>query len=362
MTAALEARGGIWRWADAFEPQVAADHRLTLGEGHTPLIEVPALTARLRIGALLLKRDDLSPGGSHKSRSLAYRISLACARGEKAAVISSSGNAATAASMYCARAAIQLIAFVSPSTSAIKLAPLMRDYTLQVRSAKPRNLARYAARVFGLPNLTPSLDDLSIEGFKSIACELNEEAPLDHFFTFVTSGSSFLGVARMARRFGWRTALHAVQAGAAGQLAGSLDARFMARALPPSELAGLLGIDESPRTADVQAQMRQSGGRGWVQSDDEIRLWHAYLRDCGVDTSAEGAACVAAVARARDEGVLRDDSRVAVLLTGHASQWPAAAIPQASHDETPPIDGYVEVRDLLMRRLRLQLKSRGTEA
>lgn len=363
---------GIWRWANLFEPTVPEPHRLTLGEGHTPLVSLPMLASRMGIGALLLKRDDLSPGGSHKSRSLAYRISLALARGERACVISSSGNAAAAASLYCARAAgqrdeasgdpwpcPQLVAFVSPDTPPVKLSALAREGTIVIRSAKPRNLARYAARVFGLSNLTPSFDDLSIEGFKSIACELHMEVPdADHFFSFVTSGSSFIGVARMARTLGWSPSLHAVGAGAAARLAGALDPRFSSEPPPPSRLAGLLGIDRSPRAEEAGDHMRRTGGRGWVQSDDEIRVWHAALRDAGVDTSAEGAACVAAVARARREGIILDGCSVVVLLTGHASQWNEAAARETSDKSSDGsraaadsyhINSYVDLRRLLTR-------------
>lgn len=344
MTSTVGSAPGIWRWSGIFEPAVPSVHRVTLGEGDTPLVGLPSLAARLGVASLWVKRDDLSPAGSHKSRSLAYRISLARARGEQTVLLSSSGNAAAAASAYCAAAGVRLIAFVSPETPPVKLGSLSRDGTTVVACRKPRNLARYAARVFGIPNLTPSLDDLSIEGFKTIACELRETDATD-FFTFVTSGSSFVGVARAASTLEWKARLHAVQAGAAGHLAGAADPRFASRALPPSRLAGLLGIDESPRAEAVRADMC----RGWVQDDDEILAAHAWLRDGGIDTSAEGAACLSAVARARTEGTLDSSAHVVVLLTGHACQWPTVAADLA----TVEVESYLDLRNILMERFHL---------
>lgn len=341
MTAATADRLGIWRWAAAFCESVPPLHRLSLGEGRTPLVALPSVADRIGVAQLWVKRDDLSAGGSHKARSLAYRVSLARARGEHTLLLSSSGNAAVAASLYCAAGDVRLLAFVSPDTSPVKLAALHRAGTTIVRTERPRNLARYASRVFGIPNLTPSLDDLSIEGFKTIGLELHEEAPdATDFFTFATSGSSLIGTARAATGTRWGARLHAVGAGGAGTLAGALDPRFDSGSMPRSSRAGLLGIDDSPRADDARACMQASGGRGWVQRDDEIDEAHRWLADAGIDTSAEGAANLSAVARARREGGLGRDSRVVVMLCGHATQW---------HGPTPDanavdLDSYLTLR------------------
>lgn len=351
MTTAAARDAGIWRWAAAFRETVAAAHRLTLGEGATPLVSLPELARAIGVARLWVKRDDLSAGGSHKSRSLAYRVSVARARGEHTLLLSSSGNAAVAASLYCAAAGVRLLAFVSPDTSPVKLAALRRRGTLVVRTDRPRNLARYAGRVFGIPNLTPSLDDLSIEGFKTIGFELHEEVPhATDLFTFVTSGSSFIGAARAVAELAWGLRMHAVQAGAAGRLAGARDPRFAHADLPRSALAGLLGIDESPRAEEACACMNASGGRGWVQTDDEIAQAHGWLSDAGIDTSAEGAACVAAVARARREGVLDASSQPVVLLTGHGSQWRGPV----SGDEAVDMPSYLALRAHLVERFGLR--------
>ncbi len=346
---------GIWRSAGSyFEPYVDPEFRLSLGEGNTPLVSMPALAEHIGVAALMLKRDDLSPGGSHKCRSLAYRISLGRQQGNQAFVISSSGNAAVAASLYTAAAGLRLIAFVSPQTSAVKLGALERPNVIVVQSEKPRNLARYAARVFEVPNLTPSLDDLSIEGFKSIAVELLEQSDFDDVFTFVTSASSFMGIGQVLRqhdqsqRFNRQHAVHAVQAGDAAAVAGPSDSRFASRQaagnLQPSHLAGLLGIDETPRAEAARQLMSASGGRGWVQDDTEIAAAAALLRQSGIDTSAEGAACLSAAMRARQEGALSTKSRVVVMLTGHGSQWTA---PPPSTGMTLRLDGYNELRQAL---------------
>lgn len=346
---------GIWSFAHLYEPSVDAPHRVSLGEGWTPLVPMPALAEHLGVAEIRLKRDDLSPGGSHKARSLAYRVSLARQRGEPALCISSSGNAAVAASLYCAHAGLRLFAFVSPATSPVKMAALARAGTIVVQSARPRNLARYASRLFGVPNVTPSLDEASIEGFKSMGGEVLEQSGTlpDAVFSFVTSGSSMVGMARALADAGRSPALHAVQAGSHAAIAGAgaADPRFVAEqsqppGVAPSRLAGLLAVDDTPRAEEARRVVAESGGRGWVQHDDEIVDAADRLRSLGVDTSPEGAACVSAVRRARSEGVLGPSSRVVVILTGHGSQWPSDA-PVPTGGETHACGGYAEVRALL---------------
>ena len=346
---------GIWSFDHLYEPSVDARYRISLGEGWTPLVPLPALAGEFGVAELLLKRDDLSPGGSHKARSLAYRVSLARQRGEPALCISSSGNAAVAASLYCAYAGLRLFAFVSPATSPVKLAALARAGTIVVKSARPRNLARYASRLFGVPNVTPSLDEASIEGFKSMGGEVMEQCnvPPDAVFSFVTSGSSMVGMARAFAWGGCSPALHAVQAGSQAAIAGAgaADPRFVAeQSLPqgavPSRLAGLLAVDDTLRAEEARGVVAESCGRGWVQRDEEILAAASRLRALGVDTSPEGAACVSAVQRARSEGVLSSSSRVVVVLTGHGSQWPSDA-PAPTGGESHACDSYAEVRALL---------------
>jgi threonine synthase len=380
---------GIWRYASLLAPPVAAEHRLSLGEGGTPLVRVPALESALGVARVWLKREDLAPGGSHKARSLAYRVSLARQRGEPALAISSSGNAAVAASMYAAAAGLPLLAFVAPTTNPAKLRWLERQGTTIITSPKPRNLARYAGRLFGIPNLTPSLDVLSIEGFKTIAAELIEQAEaVDHVFTFVTSGSSLVGMGRLYDELGGYPersqpllanaaapppispladaktllsrgacelapsasvplgpALHAVQTGLTPVIAGPWDWRFQraaeAKSWQASKLAGLLGVDETPRADEARQWLRASGGAGWVEHDDDIMAAHPMLRDCGIDTSAEGAACLSAALRARQLQTLDASSRVVLVLCGHASQWPQRPPDPPAESSLPP-DGNAD--------------------
>src|SRR5438874_13204964 len=99
---------GIWRFAGRLPP-IDESARVTLGEGSTPLEESPALARWAGLRRLWLKREDRNPTGSHKDRGAAYQISRCRATGDRVAVISSSGNAAVAASTYGSAAGVTVV-------------------------------------------------------------------------------------------------------------------------------------------------------------------------------------------------------------------------------------------------------------
>ena len=75
----------------------------SLGEGDTPLIEAPRISAR--IGArLYLKFEGMNPTASFKDRGMTVALSRAVADGNKAVICASTGNTSAAASAYAARA------------------------------------------------------------------------------------------------------------------------------------------------------------------------------------------------------------------------------------------------------------------
>src|SRR5438067_2380304 len=97
---------GIWRFEHVL-PETAAAHRITLGEGGTPLIETPRLAASIGIARLFLKLDNLNPTGSFKDRGTAVAVAEALARGATHLVEDSSGNAGASAAAYAARAGLR---------------------------------------------------------------------------------------------------------------------------------------------------------------------------------------------------------------------------------------------------------------
>ncbi|KIL40339.1 hypothetical protein SD70_13915 [Gordoniibacillus kamchatkensis] len=115
---------GIWKYSRLLPP-VAAEHRIYLGEGSTPLIPSVRLGKRLGIGALYFKYEGGNPTGSYKDRIAAMCLSWALARGRKACIGTSSGNAGAATAAYAARAGIPYHLFVLEHMAEAKLAQVL---------------------------------------------------------------------------------------------------------------------------------------------------------------------------------------------------------------------------------------------
>jgi threonine synthase len=99
--------GLIARWRDRL-PVTAATPDLTLGEGATPLIEAPVLSAEL--GArVFLKIEGANPTGSFKDRGMVVAMACAAERGATAVVCASTGNTAGSAAAYAARAGMRAL-------------------------------------------------------------------------------------------------------------------------------------------------------------------------------------------------------------------------------------------------------------
>jgi threonine synthase len=78
---------------------------VTLGEGGTPLIPAPALSART--GAkVFVKYEGMNPTGSFKDRGMTMAISKAVEHGAKAVICASTGNTSASAAAYAAHAGI----------------------------------------------------------------------------------------------------------------------------------------------------------------------------------------------------------------------------------------------------------------
>lgn len=94
-----------------FLPVSATTPVITLLEGNTPLIPIPAVARAIgRDVKVFAKYDGLNPTGSFKDRGMTMAISKAKEAGAKAVICASTGNTSAAAAAYARRA--RLRAFV----------------------------------------------------------------------------------------------------------------------------------------------------------------------------------------------------------------------------------------------------------
>ena len=100
-------RGVIARYRE-YLPVTAATPIVSLGEGKTPLIPCPKLSAKVGRGCeVFVKYEGLNPTGSFKDRGMTVAVSKAMEQGSKAVICASTGNTSASAAAYAARAGIR---------------------------------------------------------------------------------------------------------------------------------------------------------------------------------------------------------------------------------------------------------------
>jgi len=124
---ALQRRGtaiftgaGLWRYAPVL-PIADPAHRVSLGEGQTPLLECPRLGERLGVKRLLVKFEGSNPTGTVKDRTSATAVGAALQFGFTATSVVSSGNAGSSIAAYSARAGLRSLIFCYERASAPKM-------------------------------------------------------------------------------------------------------------------------------------------------------------------------------------------------------------------------------------------------
>ncbi|MBF9236875.1 threonine synthase [Hymenobacter sp. BT683] len=103
-----QADTSMWRYG-ALLPLLHHENKVTLGEGMTPVLNLPRLAARYELSSLRLKDEGQNPTGSFKARGLSMAISKAKELGVDGCIIPTAGNAGVAMAAYCARAGLRAV-------------------------------------------------------------------------------------------------------------------------------------------------------------------------------------------------------------------------------------------------------------
>ena len=208
----LLAGSGLWRYAPVL-PIADPAHRVTLGEGGTPLLDCPRLARELGVRRLLLKFDGANPTGTVKDRSSATAVGAALRFGYRATSVVSSGNAGSSIAAYSARAGLRSLIFAYERASAPKLLHMAATTTnLIVYKGVYDDLIKIWDRLVEehlFFDCGASRNAYKQEGKKTLAYEIAEQtgwAVPDVVVAPVAVGETFIATARGFREMreaGW---------------------------------------------------------------------------------------------------------------------------------------------------------------
>ena len=294
--------GVIDRYRDRL-PVDAGTPVVSLGEGSTPLLAAPRLSARLGV-ELYLKWEGANPTGSFKDRGMTVAMSKALEAGVSTVVCASTGNTAASAAAYAARAGLRAVVLQphgAVSGAKVAQAAALGARVVQVRGSFDEALAAASALAErGTHALVNSLNPFRIEGQKTAAFEIVEElggAP-DVLALPYGGGGNTRAYAR-----GFTEAA----VGMPRLLAGEASERG-------TTVASAIRIAEPAHRREAEEAVAASGGRVVPLADAEIlEAWRDLAHEEGVLCEPSSAAGLAALARAG----LEPGTRVVCVLTGH---------------------------------------------
>jgi len=321
---------GLWRYAPVL-PIADPAHRVTLGEGQSPLLECSHLGRQLGVKRLLAKFEGSNPTGTVKDRSSATGVAAALQFGFTATSVVSSGNAGSSIGAYSARAGLRSLVFAYEKTSAPKLLHMAATATdLVLYQGVYDDLIGIWDRLVEdrmFFDCGASRNAFKHEGKKTIAYEIAEQlgwqAP-DVLVAPVAVGETFIaayrGFTEMARA-GWvakRPMMVAAQAARANAVARAWRER---RAIEPIKIGytvaeGLAAGDPGKKGAWTLALLRESGGVAGEAEDEEILEAQRLLaRTEGVWVGPTGVATLAVLRRLLGDKAIDPDATICMILS-----------------------------------------------
>jgi threonine synthase len=334
-------RGVLREYADRLDISDATPI-ITLGEGGTPLIPAPALSART--GAKVwVKFEGMNPTGSFKDRGMTMAISKAIEHGAKAVICASTGNTSASAAAYATHAGITAAVLVPEGKIAMgKLSQAIAHNAelLQVQGNFDDclDIARDLAANYPV-HLVNSVNPDRIEGQKTAAfevVEVLEDAPDFHIVPVGNAGNYtayFRGYSeelergettKLPRMFGFQAA------GSAPIVLGHI-------VKDPDTIASAIRIGNPASWQLALAARETSDGYFGAISDERILEAHRILSaEVGIFVEPASAISVAGLLERSAAGEIPRGSTVVLTVTGHGLKDPQWALRTADGSDVKP--------------------------
>ena len=326
----------LWRYAEVL-PVRDARYALTLGEGFTPLLDVPRLASELRVARVLIKDEGQNPTASFKARGLVMAVARAWELGVGELALPSAGNAGSAAAAYAAAAGLPVHVIVprdTPLPIIEETRALGADLEL-IDGLITDAGAKVAAGVkqYGWFDLSTLKEPYRVEGKKTMGYELVEQlGRLPDVIVYPTGGGT--GLIGMWKAFdemeklGWidarRPKMISVQADGCAPIV-----RAWQRGDDIAEpwegahtYASGLRVPRAVGDFLMLRAIRASQGAGVAVSDTEMEKGVELIgRTTGVFAAPEGGATAAAIPHLIEMGVVSESDEVVLFNTGSGLKY-----------------------------------------
>lgn len=342
----------MWRYRQLL-PMPDGPVRYPLPVGGTPLLAAPPLLTSAGTPRLWIKDETRSPTASNKDRATALVIEGGLRRGMDTITTASTGNAAVSTAFGAAAAGLRAAIFISTDCQPGKLALMTqagaRVFRVPDGYAAAVDLSRAAARSFGWLDRNTGVNPVTLEAKKTVALEVWEQlgrrmpdvmiAPVGDGPTLVALDKGFgeLVACGLATR---RPRLVGVQADRCQPLVRAwLGTPAAADELDPAATVadGIAVLRPAIGHAVLDAVRGTGGGLVAVPDRALHRAVAALASRAGVGAEPAGAAALAGLAAAAEQGLVDRQETVVLLITGR----------EVKAESTPDDPGTVVVTETL---------------
>jgi threonine synthase len=323
---------GLWRWAE-FLPVRAMSHRLTLGEGDTPLLKSNGVGKKYGFNQLYIKDESTNPTGSFKARGLVMAVSRALELGAREIVVFMESNAGSALAAYAARGRMRAHVYMP------KEAPLANRIEVQKFGADLRlvdglildeaNLANSDAAKINWLDVSTFKEPYRCEGKKTMGFEIAEsfDWELPDVIIYPTGGGT--GLVGMWKAFeelealGWigakRPRMVSVQAAGCAPIVRAVRENKTRAEFWEGAQTIAAGLRVPGAFADrlILRAISESHGTAIAVTDEEIMTCQQEIAGLeGIFAAPEGAATLSALIHLREDGWLAHGERIVLFNTG----------------------------------------------
>jgi threonine synthase len=335
----VTSRWNMWRYAPVM-PLEANEEPVSLGEGLTPMHELPKLAREIGVARLWVKDEGLNPTASFKARGMSAAVTRARGQGVPGFVVPTAGNAGAALSAYAAAAGIPVRVY-APETTPKPILDTIRVLGADLHLVKGHigdagKQARAFAAESGYFDVSTLREPYRIEGKKTMGIELAEQLGWrlpTHVVYPTGGGTGLIGMWKVfaeMRRGGWIAADVAFPRMIVAQADGCapMVRAFLAgadRATPwenPTTHASGLRVPGPLGDRLILRALYESKGDAHAVSEDAIRADTLVLsRASGVDAAPEGGCALAVTRELVAANRIPHDAEVLVFNTGSGASY-----------------------------------------
>lgn len=336
---AVTGEASLWRYRDAL-PLLAAERPVSLGEGMTPLVELPHLAREIGVRRLWVKDEGINPTASFKARGLMMAVTRAKHLGLPGVCVPTAGNAGIALAAYAAAAQMPCRIY-APVTTPPPILGSIRAFGADLQTVDGHigdagKATMAFAKESGYFNVATVREPYRVEGMKTMGYEVAEQLGwrLPDAIVYPTGGGEgTIGIWKAINEmvgWGWLPADTTKPRMIIAQAAGCapLVRAFAAgeeKATPwenPTTHASGLRVPGPLGDRLTLRTLRESGGDAEAVTEERIKAGTFLLASrSGIDAAPEGGAALEAARQLVSAGRLAADAEVVVFNTGSGASY-----------------------------------------